>query len=145
MKDTIVDKMNILGLDWLLEDLVKRLTCSEGAVVLSVDGLLLARTENLHRENGEHLAAMASALGSLARSVGTQFNKGALQQVVVELDEGYLVLTEAGAGACLALLVSATGDLGMVAYEMNMVVQQVGAYLSAGPRGAAEQQIHHMR
>ena len=57
-----------------------------------------------------------------------------MQQTVVELEDGYLVVTEAGAGACLALLASAYADLGMVAYEMNVIVQQVGGSLSASPR-----------
>ena len=41
---------------------------------------------------------------------------------------------EAGSGACLALLASVNADLGMVAYEMNVIVQQVGASMSASPR-----------
>jgi Roadblock/LC7 domain len=70
----------------------------------------------------------------LSRGVGTTFDKGLVQQVVVELEYGYLVVTEGGEGACLALLASVTADLGMVAYEMNVIVQQVGSTLSAIPR-----------
>ncbi len=92
------------GLDWLLNDLLGRLAGAENAVVLSADGLVIARSQDMSREDGEHLAAMASALGSLARGVGDQFGKGRVQQTVVELEFGYLVVTEAGTGACLALL-----------------------------------------
>jgi len=66
--------------------------------------------------------------------VGTQFRKGAVLQTVIELEYGYLLVTEAGTGACLALLASGSADLGMMAYEMNVIVQQVGLSLSAGPR-----------
>jgi predicted regulator of Ras-like GTPase activity (Roadblock/LC7/MglB family) len=132
MKDDVV--AGGVGLDWLLDDLVRRLAGAERAVVLSADGLLLARSESLDRENAEHLAAMASAFRSLARGVGTQFEKGTVQQTVVELEFGYLVVTEAGEGACLALLASSSADLGMLAYEMNVIVQQVGDNLSANPR-----------
>lgn len=121
-------------LNWLLDDLVRRLAGAEDAVVLSADGLLLGRSSTMERENAEHLAAMASAFQSLSRGVGTQFGKGGVQQTVVELEAGYLVVTEAGAGACLALLASANADLGMVAYELNVIVGQVGGVLSAGPR-----------
>lgn len=123
------------GLNWLLDDLVKRLAGAEKAVALSADGLLLGRSASLDREDGEHLAAMASAFRSLARGVGTQFDKGLVQQTVVELEYGFLVVTEAGEGACLALLASANADLGMVAYEMNVIVQQVGDTMVATPRG----------
>ncbi|MET0134397.1 MAG: roadblock/LC7 domain-containing protein [Kibdelosporangium sp.] len=126
---------NVSNLDWLLNDLVKRLAGAERAAALSADGLLLGRSSSLDREDGEHLAAMASAFRSLARGVGTQFGKGLVQQTVVELEDGYLVVTEAGAGACLALLASASADLGMIAYQMNVIVQQVGDTLVATPRG----------
>jgi predicted regulator of Ras-like GTPase activity (Roadblock/LC7/MglB family) len=66
--------------------------------------------------------------------VGSTFSKGAVRQTVVELEYGYLMVTEAGAGACLALLASGHADLGMMAYEMNVIVQQVGGSLSASPR-----------
>lgn len=122
------------GLSWLLDDLVRRLAGAENALVLSGDGLPLGRSAGLDRDSAEHLAAMASALQSLSRGVGTTFGKGAVQQTVVELEYGYLVVTEAGDGACLALLASVQADLGMVAYEMNVIVQQVGSRLSASPR-----------
>lgn len=121
-------------LNWLLDDLVRRLAGAEQAIALSGDGLLLGRSGTLDREGGEHLAAMASAFSSLSRGVGMTFGKGAVLQTVVELEDGYLVVTEAGTGACLALLASVHADLGMVAYEMNVIVQQVGASLSTSPR-----------
>ncbi|HEX3962822.1 MAG TPA: roadblock/LC7 domain-containing protein [Trebonia sp.] len=121
-------------LNWLLDDLVRRLAGSEKAVVLSGDGLPLARSAELDREGAEHLAAMASAFSSLSRGVGERFGKGGMLQTVVELEDGFLVVTEAGTGACLALLASPRADLGMVAYEMNVIVQQVGSALTAGPR-----------
>ncbi|GAB3459845.1 roadblock/LC7 domain-containing protein [Actinophytocola sediminis] len=134
MNENVV-RGNAGGLNWLLDDLVKRLAGAERAVALSADGLLLGRSASLDRENGEHLAAMASAFRSLARGVGSQFNKGAVQQTVVELEYGFLVVTEAGEGACLALLASANADLGMIAYEMNVIVQQVGDTMVVTPRG----------
>ena len=121
-------------LNWLLDNLVRRLAGAEQAIVLSGDGLLLGRSATLDRESAEHLAAMSSAFQSLSRGVGTQFDKGSVQQTVVELEHGYLVVTEAGEGSCLALLASAGADLGMIAYEMNVIVQQVGNSLSASPR-----------
>lgn len=126
---------NLSSLNWLLDDLVKRLAGAERAAALSADGLLLGRSASLDREDGEHLAAMASAFRSLARGVGTQFGKGLVHQTVVELEDGYLVVTEAGEGSCLALLASSSADLGMVAYEMNVIVQQVGDTMAAPPRG----------
>jgi predicted regulator of Ras-like GTPase activity (Roadblock/LC7/MglB family) len=134
MNDDVMVRARRDRLNWLLDDLVRRLAGAEEAIVLSGDGLLLGRSASLERDSAEQLAAMASAFQSLSRGVGSQYGKGAVQQTVVELEYGYLVVTEAGAGACLALLASVDADLGMVAYEMNVIVQQVGGSLSASPR-----------
>ncbi|MEV0550678.1 roadblock/LC7 domain-containing protein [Nocardia salmonicida] len=130
------------SLDWLLDNLVVRTPGSEHALVLSADGLPLARSRTLHREDAEHLAAMASAIHSLARGVGSKFGKGALHQTVVELAAGYLVVTEAGQGTCLALLTTIDADLGLIAYEMNVIVGQVRDRLTA--RSRASSSITHV-
>lgn len=143
MNDDVTAAVGGHGLNWLLDDLVRRLAGAENAIVLSSDGLALGRSTALDRDSAEHLAAMASAFQSLSRGVGVQFDKGLVQQTVVELEDGYLVVTEAGEGACLALLTSANADLGMVAYEMNVMVQQVGTSLAANPRALpAESRAH---
>lgn len=121
-------------LDWLLNDLVKKLAGVHHAVVLSADGLLIGRAASLGRDDAEHLAAMASAFQSLARSAGRQFDGGRVRQTVVEMDRAVLFVTAAGQGACLALLTSGDANMGMVAYEANMLVTRVGAYLTSEPR-----------
>ncbi|AHH20058.1 Roadblock/LC7 family protein [Nocardia nova SH22a] len=132
--DNEADTENRAALDWVANGLVERTPGSERAVVLSADGLPLARSGRLTRDDAEHLAAMAAALHSLARGVGNRFDKGALQQTVVELAGGYLLVAEAGHGACLALLASIDADLGLLAYEMNVMVGQIRDQLSAAPR-----------
>jgi predicted regulator of Ras-like GTPase activity (Roadblock/LC7/MglB family) len=124
-------------LDWLLDDLVKRLAGADRAVVLSSDGLLIGRSGNLSEEEAEHLSAVASAFQSLARGTGRTFGGGNVRQTVVEMDHAFLFVTAAGRGACLALLAAETADMGMVAYEMNLMVKRVGAVLTAAPRIAA--------
>ncbi|WP_433710184.1 roadblock/LC7 domain-containing protein [Nocardia sp. CA-084685] len=134
MNDETPTRLSSRGLDWLLDGLVDRIPGTESAIVLSADGLPLAASRALDREQTEHLAAMASALFSLGRGVGSRFGKGALQQTVIELEQGYLVVTAAGYGACLALLAETNADLGMIAYEMNVIVGQVRDQLSAESR-----------
>ncbi|WP_220276085.1 roadblock/LC7 domain-containing protein [Nocardia farcinica] len=134
MNSDSVIRRETTELDWLLDSLVAKIPGAEHAVVLSADGLALAASRDLRIEESEHLAAMASALHSLARGVGHRFDKGALQQTVVELQHGYLVVTEAGSGACLALLAAIDSDLGIIAYELNVIVGQVHDHLSAAPR-----------
>jgi predicted regulator of Ras-like GTPase activity (Roadblock/LC7/MglB family) len=122
------------SLGWLLNELVAKLSGVRHAVVLSSDGLLLAHAKGLSRDEAEQLAAMASAFQGLARSAGRHYNGGGVRQTVVEMDRLVLFITSAGPGACLALLAAEDANMGMVAYESNMLVERVGAYLSAAPR-----------
>jgi predicted regulator of Ras-like GTPase activity (Roadblock/LC7/MglB family) len=123
-------------LDWLLNELVHRLAGSERAVLLSADGLLIGRSNNFSIDDAEHLAAMCSGFQSLARGAGRQFGGGQVRQTVVEMENAFLVVTAAGQGACLALLAGAEADMGMVAYEMNLMVKRVGQALKSEPRRA---------
>ncbi|HEY6795247.1 MAG TPA: roadblock/LC7 domain-containing protein [Kineosporiaceae bacterium] len=122
------------GLDWLLDDLVKRLPGAERIIVLSADGLLIGRSRNLGRDDAEHLAAVSSGLQSLARGASRHFGGGGVRQTMVEMDNSYLIVTAAGSGACLAVLAETEVDLGLVAYELNLMVKRVGTSLSAKPR-----------
>lgn len=123
-------------LNWLLDDLVERVVSARHAVVLSADGLLMGQSNNLSSEDGEHLAAMASAFQSLARGTGRHFSGGEVRQTIVEMDHAFLFVTAAGRGACLAILGEEDSDVGLIAYEMNLLVKQVGVALTSAPRTA---------
>ncbi|WP_299541281.1 roadblock/LC7 domain-containing protein [uncultured Streptomyces sp.] len=121
-------------LDWLLDELVDRVASIRQALVLSSDGLATGASRDLGREDGEHLAAVASGFHSLAKGVGRHFDAGKVRQTVVELDEAFLFVTAAGDGSCLAVLADADSDVGQVAYEMTLMVKRVGAHLANAPR-----------
>lgn len=121
-------------LNWLLDELVERVGSIRKALVLSGDGLPKGTSKELTREDGEHLAAVASGFHSLAKGVGRHFDAGEVRQTVVELDEAFLFVTAAGDGSCLAVLADADSDIGLIAYEMTLLVKRVGAHLATAPR-----------
>jgi predicted regulator of Ras-like GTPase activity (Roadblock/LC7/MglB family) len=125
-------------LDWLLDDLVLRVSDIRHAVVLSNDGLAVGASTGLRREDAEHLAAVASGFNSLAKGAGRHFGAGGVRQTMVEMDEGFLFVAAAGDGSCLALLTAVTTDIGLVAYEMARLVKRVGEHLGTAPRVAAQ-------
>lgn len=127
-------------LNWLLDDLVDRVPHAQQAVLLSSDGLMIGGSRGLSREDGEHLAAVASGFQSLARGAGRYFGGGAVRQTIIEMEQAFLFVTAAGRGACLAVLSDAESDVGLIAYEMAMLVTRVGTYLSTSPRGVARSQ-----
>ncbi|TDC57794.1 roadblock/LC7 domain-containing protein [Actinomadura sp. KC345] len=124
-------------LNWLLDSLVQRVAPVQNAVVLSSDGMKMAASSGLAREESEHLAAVAASFQSLARGAGETFGGGPVRQTIVEMESSFLFVTAAGHGACLAVLAAADADLGVIAYEMAMLVTRVGQHLSADPRVAA--------
>ncbi len=124
------------NLTWLLDDLVERVPTAQQAVVLSADGLMMGASAALSREDAEHLSAMAAGFQSLAKGASRQFRAGPVRQTVVEMESAFLFVTAAGQGACLAVLASADADLGLIAYEMAMLVTRVGATLAAPARTA---------
>ncbi|MCX4821657.1 roadblock/LC7 domain-containing protein [Streptomyces sp. NBC_01142] len=121
-------------LNWLLDELVDRDASIRKALVLSSDGLATGTSRDLTREDSEHLAAVAAGFHSLAKGVGRHFEAGRVRQTVVELDEAFLFVTAAGDGSCLAVLADADSDVGLVAYEMTLMVKRVGAHLATAPR-----------
>jgi len=122
------------SLDWLLDDLVTRVPSARQAVVLSVDGLLTGSSTNLPKADAEHLAAVAAGFSGLARTAGRHFRGGPVRQTIVEMESAFLFITSAGSGSCLAVLSDAESDIGLIAYEMAMLVRRMGKYLAAEPR-----------
>ena len=124
-------------LGWLLDDLVTRVNQIDKALILSRDGLAIGASKGFTREDAEHLSAVAAGFQSLARGVGQHFGGGRIRQTIVEMDNLFLFVTSAGEGSCLAVLSPATADVGLIAYEMAILVKRVGPHLSVLPRPAS--------
>jgi predicted regulator of Ras-like GTPase activity (Roadblock/LC7/MglB family) len=125
------------NLTWLLDDLVERVPPARQAVVLSADGLMMGASAALSREDAEHLSAMAAGFQSLAKGASRHFRAGPVRQTVVEMESAFLFVTAAGHGACLAVLAANDADLGLIAYEMAMLVTRVGQTMNAPSRSDA--------
>lgn len=120
-------------LDWLLEDLVTRVPHITRSVFLSQDGLALGASTGMEQADVEHLAALAAAFQSLARSASTQFG-GQARQSIIEMTSGFFIVCAAGQGTCLAVLTTTEADIGQVAYEMAILVQRTGDHLQVNMR-----------
>ena len=124
-------------LSWLLDDLVARVAQIDKALILSRDGLAIGASRGFTREDAEHLSAVAAGFQSLARGAGEHFGGGRIRQTIVEMYHVFLFVTAAGEGSCLAVLSPATADVGLIAYEMAILVKRVGPHLSVLPRPAS--------
>jgi len=129
-------------LAWLLNDLASRVDDFRRSVLLSRDGLLIAASSDLTREDAEHMSAVASALQSLAAGTGDRFAAGGVRQTVIELEGALMFVIAAGEGSCLAALCPPNADAGLVAYEMAMLVKRARPHLAQQARlGRSESRV----
>jgi predicted regulator of Ras-like GTPase activity (Roadblock/LC7/MglB family) len=123
-------------LGWLLDKLVSGVANIRQALVLSRDGLVVAMSQNMSREEADHLSALTAGVHSLARGAAQQVAAGEVRQTIIEMDSAFLFVMAGGQGTCLTVLASADANLGVMAYEMAMLVRRMGVYLTASPRQA---------
>ena len=121
-------------LNWVITNFVERVPDVAHAVVVSSDGLPLAFSAGFPQDRADQLAAVTSGLTSLTQGASRVFEGGPVIQTVVEMQVGVLVVMAVSNGASLAVLAAATCDLGLVAYEMSMLVERVGRMLTPALR-----------
>lgn len=115
---------------WLVNDFADRVTGVAHAIVVSSDGLVLSASRKLPNERADQLAAVASGLLSLTTGAAQCFEAGAVGQTIIEMERGTLLQMGISDGSCLTVLASPHCDMGLVAYEMTMLVERVGQILT---------------
>jgi uncharacterized protein len=124
-------------IDWVVDDLVRRVEGITHAVVLSRDGMTLGASQGLGRADADHFSAVAAGLQGLARELGQRFGGGQVRQTIIELETGLVFAIEAGEGTCLAAMCPADAKPGLIAYEMGKLVKRICQHLATAPRPAA--------
>ena len=115
---------------WLLDNFVKSVPGVTHTVVVSADGLLMAMSDKLHREAGDQLAAIVSGVSSLARGAANQLQSGDVRQAIIEMDDAFFFLVNISDGSVLAVAAEAGCDVGLIGYEMAMLVQRAETVLT---------------
>jgi predicted regulator of Ras-like GTPase activity (Roadblock/LC7/MglB family) len=127
--------LNSNKLGWMLDDALK-MPETRHAVLLSADGLLMARSARVSRDDADRHAAGMAGLQSLARNAAEFCGdpNTTWLQTVCEFDDGYVFLVAAGPGAYLAMSTSVKVDMEMVSFRLQELVQRVGKELTSPPR-----------
>lgn len=118
------------NLNWLLTNFVTRVPGVHDAVAVSSDGLLIAMSDHMGRDTADQLAAVASGLSSLTQGAARVFQGGSVRQVIVEMEFGFLFVTAISDGSCLSVGASEECDIGLVGYEMALLVSRCEAVLT---------------
>lgn len=118
------------NMNWLLESFTERVTGVIDAIAVSADGLLMAMSSGIGRSGADQLAAVTSGLTSLTQGAARCFGGGNVNQVVVELDGGYMFFMSISHGSALAVVSEKSADVGLVGYEMSMLAKRMGTVLT---------------
>ena len=118
--------------NWLLGSFATRTAGVLEAIVVSSDGLLMAKSSTRDQADSDRLAAVVSGMTSLAAGATEWYRLGALNRVVVDMADGYLVITAISRGSALGVVASRSANLGTVAYEMTLFGTRAGATLTPG-------------
>ena len=90
--------------------------------------------ERLDWPKADQLAAIASGLASLTEGASRCFEGGLVKQTVVEMERGFLFVMSISDGSCLSVLAASTANVGVVAYEMAVLVGRAGDVLTPSLR-----------
>jgi predicted regulator of Ras-like GTPase activity (Roadblock/LC7/MglB family) len=99
-------------------------------VVLTADGLPLLKSSAMTHEQMQRLAASASGLYSLSKGTGALFALGGLENTLVRLAGGNVIVAAVPPQAVLAVITDAAADLRKVGYQIGVVASQLGPRLT---------------
>jgi len=116
--------------NWLLSNFVRDVAGVREAIAVSSDGFLLAGSAGRERDNVEQFAAIISGITSLTNGAGILLNCGEVDQVVVEMRDGMLFVSSISDGSTLGVLADRNCDMGLIGYEMTLLLDRVGSTLT---------------
>ncbi|WP_326766474.1 roadblock/LC7 domain-containing protein [Streptomyces sp. NBC_01591] len=123
-------------LSWVLND-VLQVPGARHAILVSADGLLLANSSEIGRDDAETVAAAMSSMQSLSRAVAPFIGAqapGRWRQTLLEYDHGWIFLIAAGTGAYLAAAAAADVDMEAMSFRMQQQVTALGKAMTTPPR-----------
>ena len=100
----------------------------EASAIVSVDGLIMASALPTDVEE-DRVSAMSAAMLSLGERIASELGRGALEQVYIRGDSGFIVLTSVGEEAVITALARQDAKLGLVFLEMRRASEDISKLL----------------
>jgi len=116
--------------NWLLDSFTSGTAGVVEAIAVSSDGLLMAMSAIKDRANAERLAAVVSGMTSLAGGASTWYALGPLNRVIIDMADGYLLVTAISSGSVLGVIADRSANLSTLAYEMTLFANRAGGALT---------------
>lgn len=111
------------------QDLLARLDGARAVVVATEDGFEVACASQQALDAGR-LSAITSSMSAIGEAVSAETGLGAVRSLMVEADDGYLVLRSTrrdGVGLVVAALVGRQALLGLVAHGVGEMARGLAA------------------
>ncbi len=115
-------------LDELLRLLAGTSADIEATAIISTDGLVMA-SRVPGAIDDDRLGAISAAMLSLGDRAASELGRGALEQVLVKGEQGYIMLIHAGPDSVLTVLTRSTAKLGLIFLDIKRVARQVALVL----------------
>ncbi len=106
----------------MLNNILSELNGSSGEVeasaIISTDGLIMASQLPTNIDD-DRVGAMSAAMLSLGDRTAQELERGALDQVLIKGDNGYVLMVKAGEDAVMTVMAKANAKLGMIFLDVK--------------------------
>jgi len=123
MAQTISDQ-----LDQVLINFERNVPHVEAIAIVSTDGLVIA-SRLPDKVEEDRVGAMGAAILSISKRSGEELSRGEMSRVLIEGENGYLLIRSIGEFAILVALVDKNVRLGMLFYECKRCIAQLNEIL----------------
>lgn len=102
----------------ILADLNGSTADIEASALISVDGLMMESAMPQGMDE-DRVGAMSAALLSLGERTARELARGSLERVLVQGQDGYVIMTSAGSEAVLTVLAKSNAKLGLIFLDIK--------------------------
>jgi len=109
----------------LVEELKKLQVSSpdiQASAIVSADGLIIASALPRNVEE-DRVSAMSAAMLSLGERISLELRRGALDQVYIRGDNGYVMLMAVGDDAVLTIMAGVNAKLGLIFLDVKRTAE----------------------
>ncbi len=119
---------HIQQLKYLLEQALAENSEVQGATIVSTQGLPI--TSLMDREANEGIiSAMTAAIQSVSMRASEELHRGTLERILLEGDQGIMIMCAAGENAILVTLVEKNASLGLIFMLMTSLAKKIAKTL----------------
>jgi predicted regulator of Ras-like GTPase activity (Roadblock/LC7/MglB family) len=112
-------------LEGVLNELQGSIPEIEACAIVSVEGLPIISALPTDVDEAK-VAAMTAAMLTLGEKASMELGKGELKQVIIEGNEGWLIVIQAGLNACLTVSTTKQAKLGLLFLDMKRAADKIG-------------------